>query len=66
MASAFLIFLPALSRGRELSRFEEEGLKEKSEGGASPLEISWKAGFRVKRENKVSSFYSNWISCGIC
>ena len=50
---AFLIFLlPAPSGGRELSRFEEEKNVE-SEAEEVPLEISWRPGSRVKRENKV-------------
>ena len=52
-AWAFLIFLlPAPSGGRELSRFEEEKNVE-SEAEEVPLEISWRPGSRVKRENKV-------------
>ena len=50
---ALLFLLPASSGGRELSRFEEE--KNLESEAEVALEISWRAGSRVKRENKVSA-----------
>ena len=56
---SLLILLPASSGGRELSRFEEE--KNLETEAEVALEISWRAGSRVKRENKVSASYRNQI-----
>ena len=58
---ALLILLPASSGGRELSRLDEEEKNLESEAGVA-LEISWRAGSRVKRENKVSNFHQNRIT----
>ena len=58
---ALLILLPASSGGRELSRLDEEEKNLESEAGVA-LEISWRAGSRVKRENKVSNSHQNRIT----
>ena len=56
---ALLFLLPASSGGRELSRFEEK--KNLESEAEVALEISWRAGSRVKRENKVGASDRNQI-----
>ena len=64
---AFLILLPASIGGRELSRFEES--RNVDSEAEVPLEISWRAGSRVKRENKVNkvapslAYFQHYLNC---